>query len=104
MDFITTKILTKPFLVTIFRYALTAVGAWLFSKYGFSEASWETISGAILVIATTLMGGSESVKDKAVVDGKAVAVDKLPTQVRSDLKEAVDAKKSRSLFDMLLGK
>jgi len=98
------KILTKPFMITVFRYALTAVGAWLFARYGFSEASWETISGAILVIATTLMGGSESVKDKVVQDGKAIDTSKLPVATRNEIKDAVETKKSRTVLDMLFGK
>lgn len=98
------NILTKPFFVTIFRYALTAIGAWLFARYGFSEASWETISGAILVIATTLMGGAESVKDKVVQDGKAIDTGKLTTATRNEIKDAVETKKGRTVLDMLFGK
>jgi len=98
------KILTKPFLITIFRYGLTAVGAWLAANQGFDPGAWETISGAILVIATTLMGGAESVKDKVVQDGKAVATSSLPVATRNEIKDAVEAKKSRTLLDMLLGK
>lgn len=98
------RILTKPFLITIFRYALTAVGAWLASNKGFDPGQWETISGAVLVIATTLMGGSESVKDKVVQDGKAIETSKLPASTRADIKDAVETKKGRTILDMLLGK
>lgn len=97
-------IFTRPFLVTIFRYGLAAVGAWLASNKGFDPGAWETISGSILVIATTLMGGADSVKDKAVVDGKSVSVDSLSKSLQGDIKEAVETKKGRTLFDMLFGK
>lgn len=98
------KILTKPFLITVFRYALTAAGAWLASNQGFDPGSWETISGALLVIATTLMGGSESVKDKVVQDGKAIDTARLPASTRIEIKDAVETKKGRTVLDMLLGK
>lgn len=98
------KILTKPFLITIFRYALTAVGAWLVSTKGFDPGSWEVISGAILVIATTLMGGAESVKDKVVQDGKALDTEKLTTATRNEIKDAVATKQGRTLLDLFLGK
>ena len=98
------KILTKPFLITVFRYALTAAGAWLATNYGFDATSWETIAGALLVIATTLMGGSESVKDKVVQDGKAIDTSKLPTSTQIDIQNAVETKKGRTVLDMLFGK
>lgn len=103
MDTFFSKILTKPFLITVFRYALNAVGVWLAANANFDPGQWETISGAILVIAVTLMGASESTVDKAVVDGKSVDVSKLPVGVRDDLKVAVDNKKPRTLWDMFVG-
>lgn len=105
MNNLVARIFTKPFLVTILRYGLTAIGAWLVTNQGFDPSAWETVSGALLVIATTLMGGAESVKDKAVVDGKSVPVDKLPEQAQQQIKQATTAPtKRRSFFDMLIGK
>lgn len=104
MNTLLARIFTKPFLVTILRYGLNALGVWLAAEGRFDPGAWETISGAVLVIATTLMGGAESVKDKAVVDGKAVDLSKLPQSVRSPLEASVPVTKGRSIFDMLLGK
>jgi hypothetical protein len=104
MQTILARIFTKPFLVTILRYALVAAGAWLASNTGFDPGTWETISGALMVIVIALMGGADSVKDKAVIDGKSVAAENLPTGVRKDLETAVDNKKGRSVIDMLFGK
>jgi hypothetical protein len=99
------KILSGPFLITILRYALGAAGAWLASNQGFDPGTWETISGSIVVIVVALMGGAEATKDKAVVDGKSVPVDKLPEQAQSQIKQAVTAPtKKRTLFDMFVGK
>lgn len=105
MDTLLARIFTKPFLVTVLRYALTAAGAWLVANQGFDPGAWETISGALIVIATTLMGGAEAVKDKAVANGKSVPIEALPPAARSEIKEAVaQPRKRRSFFDMLVGK
>ncbi len=105
MTTIFARIFTKPFLVTLLRYGLTAVGAWLAANQGFDPSAWETISGALIVIVTTLMGGAEAVKDKAVVDGKSVPVEKLPEQAQAQIKQATTAPtKRRSFFDMLVGR
>lgn len=104
MGTIVSRIFTKPFLITILRYALTAVGAWLSANKGFDPGAWETIAGSLLVIATTLMGGAESVKDKVTIDGKSVAASNLPAATKSQVEAAVSVKKSRSILDILLGK
>lgn len=104
MNTLLARIFTKPFLITVLRYGLNSAGVWLAANGKFDPGAWETITGAILVIATTLMGGADSVKDKAVIDGKSVSASKLPVGVRADLELAVAAKKGRSLIDMLLGK
>lgn len=98
------KIFTKQFLVTIFRYALVAVGAWLTTSTGFDPGAWESISGAILVIAMALMGGADSVKDKVVQDGKSVETAALPAAARKEIEKAVETKKTRTVVDILLGK
>ena len=98
------RILTKPFLITIFRYGLGAIGAWLASNQGFDPGTWETISGSIIVIVVALMGGAESVKDKVVQDGKAIDTAKLPVATRNEIKDAVETKKGRTVLDMLFGK
>lgn len=105
MNDIIARIFTKPFLVTLIRYALTAVGAWLVANQGFDPGAWETVSGALLVIVTTLMGGVEAAKDKAVVNGQSVPVAKLPPEAQQQIKQATTAPtKRRSFFDMLIGK
>lgn len=105
MDTLVSRIFTKSFLVTAVRYGLNALGVWLVTEGKLDAGSWETISGAILVIITTTMGGIEASKDKAVLDGKSVPMDKLPASTRADVKEAVaQPRKRRSFFDMLVGK
>ena len=104
MNTILARVFTKPFLVTLLRYALAAGGAWLVANGLTDEGTWEVVGGAVLTIAVALMGGADSVKDKAVIDGKSVSADKLPSGIRQDLESAVSIKKSRSLFDMILGK
>lgn len=98
------KILTKPFLVTLFRYALAAAGAWLVSNGLLDEETWSTVGGALLTIAVALMGASESVKDKIVQDGKTVETAKLPVGTQNAIQAAVVEKKGRTVLDMLLGK
>jgi hypothetical protein len=104
MQFLMQKIFNKSFLITILRYGLVAAGAWLTATYGFDAGVWETVSGAIIVIALALFGGIESTKDKAVVDGKNVDVAKLSPTVRSELKDAVEAKPERNWFNVFIGK
>lgn len=104
MNTLVSRIFTKPFLVTILRYGLAAAGAWLVANGMLDEGTWEIVGGAVLTIAVALMGGAEAVKDKAVVDGKAVDLSKLPAAVRSPLEASVPVTKGRTLFDMLFGK
>lgn len=104
MDVILSRVFTKPFLVTVLRYALNAAGVWLAANGKFDPGAWETISGALLVIATTLMGGADSVKDKATVNGQSVKVSDMPAAAQSEIKQAVRVTPKRSIFDMLLGK
>lgn len=104
MNIILEKIFTKAFLVTIFRYALVAVGAWLASNTGFDPGTWETISGAVLVIATALMGGAEATKDKVTYKGESTAISDLAPSVRADVKKEVNATPNRSVIDILFGK
>ena len=99
------RIFTGPFLITIIRYALVAVGAWLVSNGYLTEEVWQQVVGGILAIVLAFMGGAEAAKDKAVVDGKSVPVDKLPEQAQAQIKQATTAPtKRRTLFDMFLGK
>lgn len=104
MNALVQKIFNKSFLITVLRYALVAVGTWLTATYGFDAGTWETVSGAILVIAVALFGGVESTKDKAVVDGKNVEVAKLPATVRNELAQAAQVKPQRSFLDIFIGK
>ena len=104
MNIVFQKIFNKSFLTTVLRYGLVALGTWLTATYGLDDGTWETVSGAILVIAVALFGGTEATKDKTVVDGKNVDVAKLPPAVRVELKEAVDKKPARSFIDIFLGK
>ncbi len=99
------KLISGPFLVTIVRYALVAAGAWLVSNGYLTEEVWQQVLGGLMAIVLALMGGAEAAKDKAVVDGKSVPVDKLPEQAQSQIKQAVTAPtKKRTLFDMFVGK
>lgn len=99
------RLVSGPFLITIARYALGAIGAWLATNQGFDPGTWETISGSLIVIITALMGGAEATKDKAVADGKTVPLEKLPDQAQAQIKQATTAPtKRRSLLDMLVGK
>lgn len=104
MDTLLSRIFTKPFLVTLVRYALAVLGGWLVANGLMEEATWEIVGGALLSIAVALMGGADSVKDKAVVDGKAVDLSKLPPSVRSPLEASVPISKGRSLISILFGK
>lgn len=104
MNIILERVFTKPFLVTIFRYALVAAGAWLASNTGFDPGTWETISGALMVIIVALLGGAESVKDKTTYDGQTVKVSDMTPSAQSEIKQAVRVTPKRSIFDMLLGK
>jgi|GEM_PF-4228056 len=104
MSTILSRIFTGPFIVTVLRYLLGAVGAWLFTRGLIDEGTWATISGAILTIVVALMGGADAVKDKAVIDGKAVAVNALPADARARLEAAVSVTKPRTILDILFGR
>lgn len=104
MNTILSRILTKPFLVTLLRYGLVAAGAWLVANGLIDEGTWEIVGGSLLTIVIALMGGAEAVKDKAVVDGKAVDLAKLPPSVRSPLEAVVPVTKGRTLLDLFTGK
>jgi hypothetical protein len=104
MNTLLSRIFTLPFLVTLLRYGLAAAGAWLVANGMLDEGTWEIVGGSILTIVVALMGGADAVKDKAVVDGKAVALEKLPPSVRNPLEAAVPASRGRSLIDILTGK
>lgn len=102
--FLLQKLLTRAFLTTILRNALIAVGGWLVGTGKLDAGQWETISGAIVVVVLSLAGGTDSVKDKVVQDGKVVAMEKLPQTTQATIANAVEAKKSRSVLDILFGK
>jgi thiol:disulfide interchange protein len=104
MNIILARVFTKPFLVTIFRYALAAAGAWLVANGLTDEGTWEIIGGALLTIAVALMGGADSVKDKATYNGQTVKVSDMPASARAEIKQAVQATPKRSLIDILFGK
>lgn len=99
------KILTGPFLITIIRYGLVSLGVWLVSNGYLSEEVWQQVLGGLMAIILAFMGGAEAVKDKAVVDGKSVPVDKLPEQAQAQIKQATTAPtKRRTLLDIFVGK
>lgn len=105
MNTIASRIFTGPFLITVIRYALVAAGTWLVSNGYLTEEVWQQVLGGLLAIILAFMGGSEAAKDKAVVDGKSVPVDKLPEAAQQQIKQATTAPtKKRSLIDMFVGK
>lgn len=104
MNIILERVFTKPFLVTIIRYALGAAGAWISTNGYADENTVATISGALLTIAVALMGGADSVKDKATYNGQTVKVSDMPVSAQSEIKQAVRTTPKRSLLDILFGK
>jgi hypothetical protein len=90
LGFIVSKIFTGPFLITIARYALAALGTWLFANYGFDPGKWEAISGALLTIAMALWGGADSVTNKIVAGGQRVPLNDLPTLTQEQVIELVE--------------
>ena len=104
MNIIVEKIFTKAFLVTIFRYALVAVGAWIVANTGFDPGAWETISGALLVIVTALAGGAEATKDKVTYKGESTSISELAPAVQKEVKQEVKVTPNRSVIDILFGK
>ncbi len=105
MNSIASRIFTGPFLITIIRYALVALGTWLVSNGYLTEEVWQQVLGGLLAIVLAFMGGSEAAKDKAVVDGRSVPVAKLPQEAQQQIKQATTAPtKKRTLLDMFVGK
>lgn len=104
MNIILERVLTKPFLVTIFRYALAVGGTWLVANGITDEGTWEIVAGSLLTIIVALMGGADSVKDKAIIDGQSVKVSDMPASAQIEIKHAVRTTPKRSIFDMLFGK
>lgn len=84
------RIFTGPFLITIVRYGLAALGTWLFANYGFDPGKWEAISGALLAIAVALWGGADAVTNKVVAGGQRVPLDRLPTYTQEQVLDAVE--------------
>lgn len=103
-DWLLQKLLNKSFWITLVRYGLFGLGVYLVKEGRIDQGQWEAISGAVLALAAALLGANEATKDKAVVDGKVVAKEKLPITLQADLAEAVANKKSRSVFDIFVGK
>ncbi len=105
MNSIASRVFTGPFLITIIRYGLVALGAWLVSNGYLTEEVWQQVVGGILAIVLAFMGGSEAAKDKAVVDGKSVPVAKLSQEAQQQIKQATTAPtKRRTLADMFIGR
>lgn len=101
---ILSAIFTGPFVVTIIRYALTAIGAWLVANGYLAEDTWLTVSGALLTIVMAFLGGSDSVRDKIVSHGRSVAVDKLPANTRAEIERAAQFAPKRNLLSILFGR
>lgn len=98
------RLLSRGSLITLFRYALAALGGVLAEAGNMDLGQWETISGAILVVVVALMGGSDSGVDKVTIAGKTVAKEALPAEVQRKLDVAVSVTKKRSFLDILFGK
>lgn len=50
----------------VLRYALTALGVWLGTKYGVSEETWTALSGWLLAGVATLVGVLTSTKSATI--------------------------------------
>jgi hypothetical protein len=105
MSFILDRVLTGPFLITIIRYALVAVGAWLVSNGHLSEEVWQQVLGGIMAVVFAFLGGADATKNKAVVDGKSVPLASLPKDAQTEIKAAAyTPAKRRTLVDIFVGK
>lgn len=103
-NWIMSKVLSKSFLTTVVRYLLVVAGTYLSGAGYVEEETWQVVTGHIMQLVFILSGGTEATKDKAVFEGRAVDIAKLPATVREDLKTAVENKPSRSWLDQLFGK
>lgn len=104
MNWIVAKIFNRSSLITVLRYGLSLFGFWLMTEKGFDPAAWETIAGGVLAIATALFGGADAAKNKVNVNGKSVELKSLTSTLQSQIENAVDRSKSRSIFDVFFGK
>lgn len=104
MQTLIANIFTGPFLVTVIRYGLNAVGVWLVANGYLAEDTWQVIGGALLSIVMALMGGADSVKDKIVSHGRTVSVDTLPINVRQQIEGAARTSPKRNLISILFGR
>lgn len=98
------RLSSAAFYITLLRYALVGVGVWLAKEGRMDPAQWETISGAILVIFTSLFGATDAGKEKVNIAGQSVAKENLPVQLQQQLEAVVPVRKSRNLLDQFLGK
>jgi len=85
------RIFTAPFVITIVRYGLAAIGAWLTANYNFDPGQWEAIAGGVLTIVMALWGAADSVTDKVVAGAQRVPLKNLPTYTRDQVLDAVEA-------------
>jgi len=104
MGFITNKIFTKAFLITIIRYGLVALGGWLVGEGRMDPGTWETILGGAMVAITAALGGADSTTDKVVANGRSIALDKLTEGVKQQVEAQASVKPSRNWLDVFLGK
>lgn len=97
------KFLNAATLMTLLRYLLQAIGGVLVANGKFDPGAWDTISGAVLVLLPALFGVLASNADKAVVNGKTVAVKDLPQTTQDAVKASVKAAPKVTIFELLFG-
>jgi len=97
------KFLNAATLMTLLRYLLQAVGGVLVANGKFDPGAWDTISGAVLVLLPALFGVLASNADKAVINGKTVAVKNLPQTTQDAVKASVKAAPKAAIFEQLFG-
>lgn len=97
------KFFNATTMMTLLRYLLQALGGVLVANGKFDPAAWDTVSGAILVLLPALFGVLASNADKAVVNGKTVAVKDLPQTTQDAVKASVKAAPKVTLLEQLFG-
>lgn len=98
------RVASRAFLLTLFRYALAALGGVLAAEGHMDFGQWETITGAAVALVAALAGGSDATVDKVTIAGKTVAKEVLPSSVQRQLDAAVSVVPKRTLLDILIGK
>lgn len=88
---------------TLFKYIVAMAATFIASQFGLEEGEVTAILTQLIGVAMAIWGAWESSRNKVVVDGKRITIEKLSPKAQHDVKEAVQHTERKSLWDILKG-